>query len=131
MHLLRQVMIRAAKSDLITIPPCHTKVGCGDATVHTCNKFPWSRVCHTCTACKVYTLIPGEGVCVEDHLMGCKRLAISKLAELSSASLQAKCFHRCVQSISCRPHLSLALAQSKRSRHASSQLTSSTAGLVP
>lgn len=29
MHLLRQVMIRAAKSDLITIPPCHAKVSCG------------------------------------------------------------------------------------------------------
>ena len=41
MHLLRQVMIRAAKSDLITIPPCHTKVSCGDETAHTRNRFPF------------------------------------------------------------------------------------------
>ena len=37
MALLKHIMIRAAKSDLVTIPPCHYKVGCHTA------RFEWCR----------------------------------------------------------------------------------------
>lgn len=36
MALLKHIMIRAAKSDLVTIPPCHHKVGSYTARIEWC-----------------------------------------------------------------------------------------------